>query len=166
MTIKREAAFHEAGHAVAAYRSRFHSIVGTIKLAEYGAGQADVSLSKKKLVASGKPANQAAQMDKEVAADLAVVYCAGLVAERIAERMELGLKANPKCAEPDHVSALQQLSAAGLSQKLDLHERAAERLLEKDWNLVAALAENLLASGSADAADVLAFLNAQTGVSQ
>lgn len=26
MTIKREAAFHEAGHAVAAHRSKFHAI--------------------------------------------------------------------------------------------------------------------------------------------
>jgi hypothetical protein len=166
MTIKREAAFHEAGHAVAAYRSRFHNIVGTINLEEYGAGEIYVSLSKKKLVAGGKPTDQSAQKDKEVAADLAVVLCSGLVAERMAEKSETGLKANPKCAELDHELASQQLSGAGLSKKFDLHEAAAVRLLEMEWNLVTALADHLFGKVSVDPVEVLAFIESRASAPQ
>ncbi len=143
MTIKREAALHEAGHAVAAYRSRFHNIVGTINLEEYGAGNINVSLSRKKLEAGGKPTDLSAQKDKEVAADLVVVLCSGLVAERMAEKSETGLNANPECAEPDYELASQHLSRVGLSKKFDLYEQAAGRLLEMEWNLVTALADHL-----------------------
>ena len=158
MAIKREAAFHEAGHAVAAHRSRFHNVVGPIDLAEYGAGVIYVSLSKQKLAASGKPIDPSVQKDREVASDLAVVLCAGLVAERIAEQREDGLKSNPTCAEPDHELLRQQLSMSGLSKKFDLHEQAAQKLLESEWQLVTALAELLLTRVSVDPVDVLAFI--------
>ena len=81
MTIKREAAFHEAGHAVTAHRSRFHALVGPINLRQYGAGGIFVSLSKSKLQTAGKPTDASSQKDKEVAIDLAIILSAGLVAQ-------------------------------------------------------------------------------------
>jgi hypothetical protein len=144
MTIKREAAFHEAGHAVAVYRSRFYKVAGPINLEQYGAGSIDVGLNKNKLKSNGKPADKSAILDKEVNTDLAVILCAGLVAERIAERRIDGIKANPKCAKPDHEFLRIKLKEAGLSQKIDGYEKDAERLLEQEWNLVMALTNYLL----------------------
>ena len=140
MTIKREAAFHEAGHAVVAHRSKFHNIVGPINLEAYGSGETYISLSKRKLLANGKDAEPSAAKDKEVAADLAVILAAGLVAERLAESHEPGITANPECALPDHELMQQQLSGAGLSKKFDQHEGAAKQVLETEWKLVSSLA--------------------------
>lgn len=116
MRIKREAAFHEAGHAVAAHRSSFHNIVGPIDLGAYGSGEIYVSLSKAKLQAKGKTVDASSSRDKEVAIDLAVILAAGLIAERLAEENGLGVTANPECATPDHELLRQQLAYAGLSK--------------------------------------------------
>jgi hypothetical protein len=160
MTIKREAAFHEAGHAVVAHRSRFHNIVGPINLASYGAGAIDISLSKMKLAANGKPTGPASARDKEVASDLAVVLSAGLAAERIAEAREIGLKANPTCALPDHELLQHQLAMAGLPTNFDQYEKAAKQLLESEWTLMVDLAEFLFKQVSSDPFDVRQFIDA------
>lgn len=158
MTIKREAAFHEAGHAVAAHRSRFHNVVGQINLATYGAGEIYVSLSKQKLIAEGKPATPSAQLDKEVAKDLAVVLVAGLVAERLAQESDGDLKANPMCAEPDYHLMQQNLDAAGLSKKFNLHEEAAKIVLNSNWPLVDALAAYLFSEKTVASVSVHEFI--------
>jgi len=91
--------------------------------------------------------------------DLAGVLAAGLVAERIAEERENGLKADPACAQPDHALLQQQLVNAGLSKKLDPHEHAARRLLESEWSLVADVAAFLLARTSVDSVEVQEFID-------
>lgn len=164
MTVKPEAAFHEAGHAVVAHRSSFHNIVGPINLAEYGSGEMYVSLSRAKLQAQGKAPNALAAKDKEVAVDLAVILAAGLVAERLAEVREQGIIANPECAAPDHKMLQQQLAESGLSKKFDRHEDAARQLLETEWPLVAALAAHLLERISVMPADVTAFIEQHQSV--
>jgi hypothetical protein len=158
MTIKREAAFHEAGHAVAAHRSSFHNIVGPIDLGAYGSGEIYVSLSKAKLQAKGKTVDASSSRDKEVAIDLAVILAAGLIAERLAEESGLGVTANPECATPDHELLRQQLACAGLSKKFDVHEEAAARLLKAEWSLVVALANHLYSTTLVMPDDVVAFI--------
>lgn len=157
MTIQREAAFHEAGHAISAHRSKFHAIVGPINLQQYGAGEIFVSLSKRKLQAAGKPVAAASQKDKEVVKDLAVVLCAGLVSERLAEE-KIGLKANPNCAIPDHDLMKQQLVNAGLSARFDHYETSARQLLETKWALVTSLADLLYKNVVTDPVDVIEFI--------
>ena len=166
MTIKLEAAFHEAGHAVVAYRSRFHNIVGPINLAEYGSGEIYVSLSRVKLQAQGKASEASAEKDKEVAVDLAVVLSAGLVAERLAEVRGQGTTANPECSAPDHEMLQQQLVGAGLSKKFDRHEGTAKQLLESEWPLVAALSAYLFERISVEAEDVTVFIEQHQSVRQ
>lgn len=161
MSIKREAAFHESGHAVAAFRSRFHRIVGPISLAEYGAGEVFISLSNSKLRAAGLPIDSSSQKIREVVEDLAVVLCAGLVAEQLAAKHDSSLKANPSCATPDHDLLRQQLSQAGLSKHFDLHEEAAKKILNDEWELVESLAAYLYSKISADPTEVIAFLEQQ-----
>lgn len=158
MTIKIEAAFHEAGHAVVAHRSRFHNIAGPINLAAYGSGTIDISLSGAKLLSQGKAPTASAAKDKEVAVDLAVVLSAGLVAEQLAAGKVQGITANPKCAAPDHDLLQQELAAASLSKKFDKHEGTARQLLESEWSLVAALAAYLLEKISVQSTDVTAFI--------
>ncbi len=157
MTIKREAAFHEAGHAIAAHRSKFHALAGPINLEQYGAGQIFVSLSKRKLQAAGKPVANDSQKDKEIATDLAVVLCAGLVSERLAEERE-GLKANQDCAVPDHDLMKQQLANAGLSERFDRHETSARQLLETEWSLVSSLAGLLYQKVNTAPTEIIEFI--------
>ena len=158
MSIKREAAFHEAGHAIVAYRSRFHNVIAGINLERHGAGEIFISLSKKKLAAAGKSLELAALLDPEVAIDLAVILCAGLVAERIAEERDDSLKADSTCAVPDHRLMEQQLEAAGLPKKFDTHEDVAKALLISEWALVDALAERLFKRISVDAVEIREFI--------
>lgn len=129
MTIKREAAFHEARHAIAAWKSKYHSLVGTISLADYGAGDTLVSVSKHKLQVGGKSLSTTIVEDPDVAKDFAVVLSAGLVAEQVAASKGENITANPQCAVPDHDLMKQQLAAAGLSKKFDKHEIVARQLL-------------------------------------
>jgi len=158
MTIKREAAFHEAGHAVAAHRSMFHAIVGPINLAAYDSGEVYVSLSRKKLQANGKVGSAAAGADKGVAADLAVVLAAGLVSERLATAWEPGLTPMPDYAVPDHELLRQQLAGAGLPPELKSYEETVAQALQSDWRLVRALAEYLLRHVSVRPLDILEFI--------
>lgn len=158
MTILREAAFHEAGHAIAARRSKFHDLVGPINLQQYGAGEIFVSLSKSKLRAAGKSVGLSSQTDQDVATDLAVVLCAGLVAERLAEEQIPGIKANPTCAKPDHDLVRQQLASANLSTHVDSHETVARHLLESEWSLLTSLANFLYDNVASDPTDVIGFI--------
>lgn len=159
MTVKREAAFHEAGHAVAAHHSKFHNIVGPINLEDYGSGEIYISLSKSKLAGHGKAADASSARDKEVVADLAVVLAAGLVAERLAEKREPGIVAIPRCALPDHELLLQQLAGAGLPEIIGPYEDQARQLLESEWGLVHKLAEHLLLHVSVPPEDAREFIS-------
>jgi ATP-dependent Zn protease len=143
MTIKKEAAFHEAGHAVVAFQSRFHAIVKSINLENYGAGEIFVSLSKSKLQKEGLPADPSSQTSKDVAADLAIVLSAGLVAERPASLRDAKLTANARCAIPDYDLARQQLHNAGLSEELTQYEEVAKQVLSSRWEMVEKLASIL-----------------------
>jgi hypothetical protein len=135
-----EAAYHEAGHAIIASRSRFHRVVGAINLGRYGAGEIYISLSKGKCAAAGKAPDQ---RDPEVATDLAIVLSAGLVAERIAQAHDATIEPNPECAQPDHELLRQQLMGAGLPTEFGHHEDEAQRLLESQWELLDYLAQFL-----------------------
>jgi len=163
MPIKREAAFHEAGHAVVAFRSRFHNIAGPISLEQYGAGESLISLSKSKLRAEGLPVDETSVKLPEVVEDLAVILCAGLIAEQLASKFDASLKANPSAAIPDHDLVREQLSRAGLSKNLDRHEEAARDILSHEWALVDSLANYLYSKMSLDPSDVIAFLEKEDG---
>ena len=149
MAIKREAAYHEAAHAVLANLSKYHAIIGNINLLNYGAGEIYISLSRSKCAAGGKPQDPSAQKDKEVARDFATVLCAGLVGEQIASERDSTLTPNPECAVPDHALVEQQLQIAGLSKKHDLYQSQAREVLEKHWDTVERLATYLWANRSA-----------------
>jgi hypothetical protein len=140
MAIKLEAAYHEAGHVVAAKRSKFHDVVGGINLEAYGSGQTDISLSKSKLQKAGKIPSSGSQRDKDVAQDFAVVMTAGFVAEEIAAEKNSKIVPNRQCADPDYSVLDGALVGAGLSRKTDRAEISARDLLLQDWDKVERIA--------------------------
>ncbi len=158
MAIKMEAAFHEAGHAVAAYFSKFHKFLGPVTLAKYGQGEIYVSQCKSKFSVVGKNVGAASQRDKEVATDLAIVLCSGLVAECLAEEKNSNICPNPECAEPDRELMAKQLELAGLSKKFDRHQVSATALLEKNWVLVSELADFLFEKEVASGEDISSLI--------
>lgn len=158
MTIKKEAAYHEAAHALIAHRSTFHEFLGPINLADYGAGEAFVSLAKSKLKNAGKPASPNSQKDKNVTRDLAEILVAGYVAEQVAAEKDSSLKPNAKCAKPDHDLLQQQLAAAGLSKKYDRFQSQVKAKLEKEWPLLEMIAAFLLEKVTASGPEVREFI--------
>lgn len=160
MTVKLEAAYHEAGHAVAAHHSRFHTIVGPINLLSYGAGEVYVGLNAGKCVAAGLPADARTALRPEVARDLGLILVAGLAAERIAAQRNDAIIPNERCADPDYQLLHQQLATAGLSKKTDNIEREAIALLTAHWVLVEELAEAMFSSGRMTPVEIRALLAA------
>ncbi len=158
MDIKKEAAFHEAGHAVMAYLATYHGLVAGIDLKDYGAGEIYVGLLKSKCVSAGVPATAETAKRPEVAIDLGRVLVAGLVAELIAAERDESLSPNPICARPDHDLMRQQLMNAGLSKKFDRLEVVTRRTLEENWSAVDELAEFLLIHKSADISQIEAII--------
>jgi hypothetical protein len=161
MTIKLEAAYHEAGHAVVAQRSRFHAIVGPIDLREYGAGEIFISLSSRRLLAAGKKAHPSSQADKEVATDLSIILCAGLAAERLAAENDPSLSPNEECSKPDRELAEQQLAGAGIENAFSHYEPFARMVLLQNWACTQALAELLYEKTALDAEQIIEFIVAQ-----
>lgn len=164
MTIKLEAAFHEAGHAVAAWYSRFHSVVGPIRLANYGAGEAYISLSKSKTQAVGITPSEALRTDPDVVKDLAVVLVAGLAAEKIAAELNPDLTPNEECAKPDYNLLHQMLGGARLSKKTDRYEGLARDLLTSRWVIVEGLATRLFNEGAMSPVDIHEHLEVEAAV--
>lgn len=161
MDIKREAAYHEAAHAVLAYHSKYHALVGGINLLDYGAGEVYASPCKSKCAAKGKPYDANARKDKDMARDIAIVLCAGLAGERLAAEHDSNLIPNPTCAEPDHELTEQVLQLAGLSKKYDHYEAQARDLLKLHWPTVDHLAKYLFEKISATPDQVLAIIVAR-----
>lgn len=158
MGIKKEAAFHEAANAVAAYYSKFHSLVHEINLMNYGSGEIFVFLSRAKCLEQGKPATAQTAQDKEVSKELAVILCAGYVGEQIASEHDSSLVPSRNSSGSDYQLAVQNLKAAGLSHKYDLHHANARELLESKWQVVEALAEHFLQVKKESAENILEFI--------
>jgi len=132
--------------------------VGPINLQNYGSGEIFISLSKRKLAANGKIVNPSAEKDAEVAADFACVLSAGLVAERLAEELEQGIRANPECARPDHEYVRKHLKAAGLSTEFAQYEEKTRQLLQSEWDLLRDLAAILFEKVALDPTDIVEFI--------
>lgn len=159
MTIKMVAAYHEAGHAVLTYRSKYHSLEKTISLNDYGSGEIFVSIEPSKLKGAGLPSPVKSQNNVMVTRDLALILVAGYVAEQIAAKLDNNIKPHLDCAKPDHDFLRMKLAAAGLSKRFDKFEREAAVLLNKEWHLVRGLAEFLFQNVTADAGTVFAELD-------
>lgn len=159
-----EAAYHEAGHAVAAYLSLFHGVgIGAISLGAFGSGAADVRLSRKKVQAAGKAADATIERDPDVAVSLCTVLAAGFAAELVAASKGVDLEPNPSCSAPDRAWLVAQASAADIPADVAAYEMQAKVLLEREWPQVEKLARRLMQQGTIDGVDVEILLQATYG---
>ena len=152
------AAFHEAGHIIVAFLSKYHSLTGQISVDAYGHGAASVTLSKSKLEAGGKSPDLSSRTDKEVVRDLGPILVAGLEAEKIAAEQGKISSANEVAARLDYELLAQELVAAGLSKKTDVAEQHARSILREEWQLVESLASHIHRSAVLDAMDAVELI--------
>lgn len=137
----RSAAFHEAGHAVTAWNSKFHSISPCpVSVSDDGYGECFPILSKMKLVAGGKTPVLGVENDKDVVRDLALVLVAGRMAEQVLSEVDEEVRFDPTASNHDYGMLADKLRSAGLSQKTDLAEAEVVELLRRKWQVVTALA--------------------------
>lgn len=162
MSIKKEAAYHEASHAVLTLNSRFHGLVHEINLADRGAGEAFISLSRSKCIENNKPGNSSAILDKEVAREFATILYGGFIGEQIAAERDSSIVPLPECAEDDHTLAAKILTDANLSKKHDRLDKEARETLNALWKKVDELANILYLQESVSAADIYDWYSSTT----
>jgi len=99
MSVKLETAYHEAGHIVLAWFSKYHTIAGGIDLTKSSGQIPEIAVSKSKMSAAKKlPSKDTASNDYDVVREAAVIFTAGYQAELVAASI------NPSLA-PDRGSA-------------------------------------------------------------
>lgn len=154
-----EAAFHLAGHAVAAHLSRYHVLALPLRVDAWGSGEVTAALSRRKLIAAEKVASAEARVDPEVAESIAVILCAGLASERIAAERLAAVRPDPARSRGDLEMARAELRGAGLPDHTEPHEAAAATLLALHWPRVETIAKRLAAAGKLSAAEIAALLD-------
>ena len=155
-----EAAFHHAGHAVAAHLSKYHALALPLRIDAYGSGEVTAALSRRKLLAAEKIATAAARVDPEVAESIAVILCAGLASEQLAAARSVAVTPDPARSAGDLKMARDELRLAGLPDDTRPHEDAAAALLALHWLRVQAVAERLAVAEELTPAEISALLDA------
>ncbi|MDQ6629726.1 MAG: hypothetical protein M3Z29_14975 [Pseudomonadota bacterium] len=140
---KLAAAFHHAGHAVAAHLSEFHALALPLRIDSYGTGEVTAALSRRKLIAANKRAEVSARADPEVATSIATILCAGLASEQIAAARRLPVKPDRERSTGDLEMARAELAHAGIGGGTQPYEEAATALLTEHWAHVQSVAERL-----------------------
>ncbi|MEP7138340.1 MAG: hypothetical protein ABI745_01860 [Caldimonas sp.] len=153
-----EAAFHHAGHAVAAHLSKYHALALPLRLDAWGGGEVTAALSRRKLVAADKVATAAARVDPEVAESIALILCAGLASERLAAERRAPVTPDPARSAGDFEMARAELRGAGLPDDTGPHEISAAALLALHWQRVAAVAERLVVVEELSPTEIAALL--------
>jgi ATP-dependent Zn protease len=162
MSIKKEAAYHEAGHVVVAAKSKYHNVVDGITLSAYGQGEASISLSKAKCLAECKTFVDAKSIgkDKDIAREAAIIFMAGYQAELLAAAANPMLTANRSTADPDYELAAEVLARAELYERTDCAEQAATEILLQNWELVEKIANAAYSQSSLSFDELHEILNA------
>ena len=155
------AAFHHAGHAVAAHTSRFHVIAQPLRVSTYGSGDVVAALSRRKLLAAEKAAAVSARSDPEVAASIATILCAGLVCERIAATRAAPFTPDPARSAGDFAMAIAELEHAGLERATQPYEDAAALLLTEQWEAVQRLVDKLMHAEELSPEEISALILAE-----
>jgi hypothetical protein len=161
MSSHRITAYHEAAHAVVAYLSQYHGLIGGLSLTSPETGDALIRLSRKKLLAAGKQVDNTALDDPEVRIDAAVIRLAGYAAEEHYASMhpDQDVEPNKSFSANDYAEARGLIGDAGV-RRLEPQVRA---LVSSEWAAIQALAAKLEAEGVLEAIDALDLLNAGYG---
>ncbi len=158
------AAYHEAGHAVAAIASRFHCVFRDVSL-QNGDARSPFSVSKRKLIAAGKLSELADMVaDPEIAIESAVVFFSGLAAERQYVESNARTKESPAAARDDYEMAKTVLRDAKIKTPVAVFETQAAEKVDELWPVIREFAEALLRRRTIDASEATEFVSLRLGV--
>ncbi len=157
---EKSAAYHEAGHAVAAVASRFHCVYRDVSI-HNGESKSPFSVSKRKLMAAGKLSDLPKMLeDPEIAIESAVVFFSGLAAERhYADSSEQRAPAVPASAKNDYEMARTVLKDAKVKTPVAVFETQAAEKVDELWPVITEFAEELLHRRAIDASEATEFIS-------
>jgi len=170
MVIKEITAHHEAAHAVLTHISKFHSLIGAIRLASEDIGDTFFSLSKKKLARAGKPTDLGMLTDPDYIEEASVICLAGFAAELHYCRLNSQVSGNyipgRSYSDNDYNTVKELISKAGLPKdKISFYEKQASEAVARNWRHMQELAGLILNSNgnTLDAVDAMDYLNSVFG---
>lgn len=154
MNVLRHAAFHEAGHAVAAHHSRFHRLSGNTRIYDGGGGVAPVNIDPEKMAAREAESILKRDFRLDIVRDWAGILFAGYCSTSIAERMGLVRPNLPSGAGHDLDLMNRALKAVRLSaERTEIFKKILDDLL-REWWAVERVADFLCTQRTATAQQV------------
>lgn len=145
--MKELTALHEAAHVVIAYLSSYHFLQGDITLTSDTTGLTFVTLNRKKILAMDKEPIAAISSDPDVVEDAAIIFYAGLEAERIfCREHNIALDESHSANDYNHVDELVEQSTPALEVDKDSIVAFSKRAVLANWEPIKAVAELLLTS--------------------
>lgn len=150
MRNRRQTAFHEAAHAVAAFHSKFHFQSGRIRVSEDGGG-VRITINKKKVAKYLEAQDRPIDLPREIAVDCAIIACAGLAGVEIANERDADIEFDRIGIGHDCERARRALLAVDLPIDLKVPRDRARTMLEREWWAVKKVATFLLSEDRADA---------------
>jgi hypothetical protein len=170
MIIKEITAHHEAAHAVLTHISKFHSLIGVIRLASEDIGDTFVSLSKRKLARAGKPTDLEVLTDPDYVEDASTIYLAGFAAElhycKLNAQLPENYILNRTYSDNDYNAVKELISKAGLPKdKMSFYETQASAVVVGNWRHIQEFAGLILNSNgnTVDAVDAMDYLDSVFG---
>jgi len=160
--MKELTAIHEAAHSVLAYLSSYHFLTGEIKLTSDSTGVTFVTLSKKKLLATGKEVTPSIASELEVIEDAATIFYAGLEAERIfCIKNSLTLDESHSKNDYNYIENLFKNSNHSLEERKDLIIEFCRTSVLQNWEAIKEIADILIKSenNSIDSVYAIEFLD-------
>lgn len=151
------ASHHEAAHAVAAYLSTYHGLLGNFSANADGSGDATVRLSRRKVTAAGI-ALLGAEDHRQVRREGAMIRLVGFAAEVRLASMGDSL-ADRSMSGNDYMEAERLIGQVHVEEVA----REAGEFVESQWDAIADLAIVLEERGVLDSVDVLDILNLKYG---
>lgn len=157
-------AIHESAHAVAAYISKYHFLIGDISLQSDDLGETFVSLSKKKVIAAKLPVDLNVIMkNKDVLTDIAVIFYSGYFAEVFYSKKN-NLKVDISFSKNDFNTVMELEKKGGINLDKDEINQITVKLIEENWNAIEALANVLENKKKILAVDVIELLDSNFNI--
>ena len=160
--MEKLTAIHEAAHVVTAYLSKYHFLLGQITLSSDTNGETFVSLSSKKINKEAKEATQSILQDPEIIEDVAVIYFAGLEAEKIyCEKNSSTVDSSFSMNDHNFVDNLIANANTPLTKTKDNLITITQELVRNNWATIDTISEAILkaTNKSLDAVDAIEILD-------
>lgn len=160
--MKKMTSLHEAAHVVTAYLSKFHFLFGPISLTSNTNGEAFVTLSRSKLTKQSKQFTNDIVHDPEIIEDLAIIFFAGLEAEKIyCEKQTIKLDSSFSINDYNYIDRLIADAKPQFLVSKDYLVSHSHNIVEKNWIAIDKISEEILnaSNNSLNAVDAIEILD-------